>query len=220
MPINNIRNIATKPQGNRTLIELIFSDLKEYKKNQENQSHQCTQCSISSLYMRDFLTQLDTVIYQIERVLLVSALIVMALVVFIQVVLRFFESGFPWAEELARYLMIWAGFLGASIATRQRRHLKIDILPRFLPDEGNAKATVMRLASLISAGFCVFLVVMGSRFMANAWTSKIASTSLKIPMWIVRLSIPLTLLIMACRFLGQAFGELQEEEEFERLVER
>jgi C4-dicarboxylate transporter DctQ subunit len=170
--------------------------------------------------MRGFFIQLDTVIYQIERVLLVSALIVMALVVFIQVVLRFFEGGFPWAEELARYLMIWAGFLGASIATRQRRHLKIDILPRFLPDKGKAKAAVMRLASVISAGFCFFLVKVGYDFVSNSFKFGRASSSLGIPIWLVQLSIPLTMFIIACRFLGQAFGELQEEVEFDRLVER
>ena len=166
------------------------------------------------------MTQLDTVIYRIERVLLVSALIVMSLVVFIQVVLRFFDNGFPWAEELARYLMIWAGFLGASIATRQRRHLKIDILPRFLPADSPAKSVVMRLASLISAGFCFFLVKVGYDFVANSAKYGRTSTSLGIPIWLIQLSIPLTMLIIACRFLGQTFGELHEDAEFDRLVER
>lgn len=170
--------------------------------------------------MKVFLKHCDTVVYQVERVVLVTALIVMALVVFVQVVLRFFDNGFPWAEELARYLMIWAGFLGASIATRQRRHLKIDLLPRLLPDDSAAKRLVMRAASLVSAGFCLFLVKVGYDFVANSAKFGRTSTSLGIPIWLIQLSIPLTMLIMALRFTGQAFGELHEDNEFDRLVER
>ncbi len=151
---------------------------------------------------------------------LVTALIVMSLVVFVQVVLRFFDNGVPWAEELARYLMIWAGFLGASIATRQRRHLKIDLLPRLLPADSKAKSVVVRSASFISAGFCFFLVKVGLDFVSNSMKFGRTSTSLGVPIWLVQLSIPLTLFIIACRFLGQAFGRIQEDDEFDRLVER
>ena len=170
--------------------------------------------------MKTWLKQLDTTVYQIEKVLVVCALVIMVLVVFIQVVLRFFDRGFPWAEELARYLMIWAGFLGASIATRQQRHLKIDILPRFLPADGQAKVVVKRMASLISAGFCFFLVKVGYDFVANSFKFGRTSTSLGLPMWIVQLSIPFTTCVIACRFLGQAFDEITEESEVDRLVER
>jgi TRAP-type transport system small permease protein len=51
------------------------------------------------------------------RVVAGSALIVLLLVVLIQVVARYgFDSPPVWTEELARYAMIWAGLLGATIA--------------------------------------------------------------------------------------------------------
>lgn len=170
--------------------------------------------------MKKWLKQLDEVVYRIERVLIVAALTVMALVVFLQVVLRFWDQGFPWAEELARYLMIWAGFLGASIATRQRRHLKVDILSRFLSPDGQAKDLVTRLTSLISAGFCFFLVSVGYEFVANSYKYGRTSSSLKLPIWLVQLSIPLTMFIIACRFLGQAFGDIPEESDIDRILEQ
>ena len=71
--------------------------------------------------MKVLLKQLDDGIYSVEKILIVCALTIMSVVVFLQVLLRFFESGFPWAEELARYLMIWTGFMGASIATKDRK---------------------------------------------------------------------------------------------------
>jgi C4-dicarboxylate transporter DctQ subunit len=169
--------------------------------------------------MKTFLKKLDNIVYHIEKILIVCALIVMSLVIFVQVVLRFFSLGFPWAEELARYLMIWAGFMGASIATRQRRHLKLDILPRFLSSNGKARAIIMRLASLISAGFCFFLVKVGYEFVANSFKFGRASTSMELPMWIVQMGIPVTAFVIACRFLGQAFGEIQQESEVDRFLE-
>lgn len=170
--------------------------------------------------MGSFLKKLDSVVYHIEKILIVCALIVMALVIFLQVVLRVLNTGLPWAEELARYLMIWAGLMGASIATKQRRHLKIDVLPRILPPEGRARAIVMRLASLISAGFCFFLVKVGYELVTHSLKTGRTSTSMDLPIWIVQLAIPVTTFVIACRFLGQTFGEIQEESEVEKLVEK
>jgi TRAP-type C4-dicarboxylate transport system permease small subunit len=170
--------------------------------------------------MKTFLKRLDIFIYQLEKVLIVCALIVMALVVFLQVVLRAFNMGFPWAEELARYLMIWAGFMGASIATKQRRHLKIDVLPRLLSSNGRAKAIVIRLASLISAVFCFFLVKVGYEFVVHSVNTGRTSTSMGLPIWVVQLAIPITTVVIACRFLGQTFGEIQQESDVERLLEK
>ncbi len=166
------------------------------------------------------LKKLDDVVYQIEKILIVGALIVMAVIVFIQVVLRFFDMGIPWAEELARYLLVWSGFMGAGIATRQRRHLKVDVLPRLLEKKPHAKAYVMRFASLISAGFSFFLVWLSYDFIANTLRTGRVSNSMKfLPIWVVQLSIPVTLFIMACRFLGQTFGELKEESEIASIIE-
>jgi len=170
--------------------------------------------------MKTFLKKLDDLVYHLEKILIVCALVAMAFVVFLQVVLRVFNTGFPWAEELARYLMIWAGFMGAGIATKQRRHLKIDVLPRLLSSNKGAKAIVIRLASLISAAFCFFLVKVGYEFVAHSLKTGRTSTSMGLPIWIVQLAIPITALVIACRFLGQTFGEIQPETEVERLLER
>ena len=34
-------------------------------------------------------------------------------------------------EELARFLLIWVGLLGAAYAAGQRMHLAVDLLPNF-----------------------------------------------------------------------------------------
>ncbi|MEJ2112931.1 MAG: TRAP transporter small permease subunit, partial [Flavobacteriaceae bacterium] len=37
-----------------------------------------------------------------------------------------------WTDELARFLMIWVGILGAAYASGQNKHIAIDLLPMYL----------------------------------------------------------------------------------------
>lgn len=39
-----------------------------------------------------------------------------------------------WAEEMATYLLIWLGFVAASVAYKLRRHIAIQTYDSFLPD--------------------------------------------------------------------------------------
>ena len=60
-----------------------------------------------------------------------------------QVVTRFVlgsPSGFT--DELARFLLIWLGLLGAAYAVGQRMHLAIDLLPRALEARPRARAAL------------------------------------------------------------------------------
>lgn len=66
--------------------------------------------------------------------LLLAAMVVL---VFGNVVLRYgFNSGITVSEELARWFFIWATFLGAIAAMRDRSHLGVDMLVSRLPAWG------------------------------------------------------------------------------------
>lgn len=71
--------------------------------------------------MRELITQASA---QVDRACLFIAklaLIGMALTVLLQIWARYgFDYPFSWTEELARYLMIWAGLLGATCAFKRR----------------------------------------------------------------------------------------------------
>ncbi len=43
------------------------------------------------------------------------------------------QSPFMWTEEVSRYLLVWMGFTAVSIALRQDRHIKVEVLPKLLP---------------------------------------------------------------------------------------
>ena len=61
-------------------------------------------------------------------VLLLSAMIALAST---QILLRnLFDSGFVWIDPLLRVLVLWLGLIGATVATRNNRHIRIDLLSK------------------------------------------------------------------------------------------
>lgn len=93
---------------------------------------------------------------------LVGCLALMAVLVFVNVVLRYaFDTGLAWSEELARLLFVWLIFLGAVLASRQHAHLGFDGLVRRLPAVGRRVVVVVNGALMMLA--CGFFVVGGWR---------------------------------------------------------
>ena len=70
----------------------------------------------------------------VETLLLVLVLGTMILVAATQIVLRnFWGTGFDWADEALRIMVLWVTMLGAVAASREGRHVSIDALSRYLP---------------------------------------------------------------------------------------
>ena len=70
---------------------------------------------------------------KLEGAIIVTMLSVMVLLAFLQVLLRnFFSFGFLWGDPFLRYLVLWVGFLGAVLATKEEKHFGVEFLSRFL----------------------------------------------------------------------------------------
>lgn len=78
------------------------------------------------------------------RLLAKAALVAMVAVVTLQIAARYgFRSPPAWTEELARYLMVWGGLLGATIAFRRAADPAIVMVGE---EAGRRKALAARLA--------------------------------------------------------------------------
>lgn len=116
-----------------------------------------------------------------------------------QVVYRYvLNDALSWSEELARWLFVWAIFLGMAVITGQRRHMRIDFL------EGRISARTRRgfdyFAQIVVAAACVAMVVHGWDF-----SSRVTGTTgaLEWPTRYLYLAVPvgalLTLIYTACQ---------------------
>lgn len=73
---------------------------------------------------------------QFEKWFLIVSLIVMVLVTFIQIVLRWFNAATVWAEEFSRYVMLYQVWVGASYAVHEDAHIRITALSASSPAAG------------------------------------------------------------------------------------
>jgi TRAP-type C4-dicarboxylate transport system permease small subunit len=138
--------------------------------------------------MRRFRTIVDGTL-SVALVVLMAALVVDVLwQVFTRFVLR---SPSSYTEELARYLLIWVGLLGAAYATGRNRHLAVDLLPNRLRGLNR-----VRLERAIQAVIFVFaltaLVVGGSRLVFVTFYLGQTSAALQTSIGYVYLVVPLS----------------------------
>lgn len=117
---------------------------------------------------------------------------VMVINVLWQVFTRF-VVGTPssFTDELARYLMIWVGVLGAAYISGRRMHVAIDLLPTRLNKEGQTKLKVFINWTIIFFCFAA-LVIGGSRLVYITFTLGQYSPALQIPLGIVYAVIPVS----------------------------
>jgi TRAP-type C4-dicarboxylate transport system permease small subunit len=70
-----------------------------------------------------------------ENTLLAAVLSCMILLASAQIVLRnVVGGGIAWADEALRLMVLWLAMLGAVAASRENRHIAIDVLSQVLPD--------------------------------------------------------------------------------------
>ena len=100
-----------------------------------------------------------------------------------------------WTEELARYLLIWIGMLGAAYASGQKMHLAIDLLsPKLSP---KAQAWLSVFTNLLIAIFALTAMVLGGlRLMFITHTLGQTSAAMRIPIALVYAAIPLSGLLV------------------------
>ncbi len=158
--------------------------------------------------MRDFFEQIDNLLATLEKFFLVVAVTVMTLVVFFDFVLReTVASGFIWAKELAAFLMIWVGFVGASLATKENKHLVVGIPEKLFPKK--ILPYVSLFVNLVVFSVTLFIAYLGYEYVSETKVFAETSLVLKIPLWIVQVIIPASLIVIAFRFIGIAVQILQ-----------
>lgn len=127
---------------------------------------------------------------------LVFLMAVITLNVLWQVFTRFImQEPSSYTEELARYMLIWIGILGASYVAGQKMHLAIDLLSTKL---NNVKKSYLEIGiqSLIFAFSLFVMVVGGVRLVNITLTSNQISAALQIPLGYVYTVLPISGAIM------------------------
>jgi len=152
--------------------------------------------------------RVDDTIERVEQTLLVAFLGFMILLAFLQIVLRnFFFTGLDWGDSLLRNLVLWIGFIGATLATKEGKHINIDVVSRWLPSLG--KNVVTLIIHLFSFSICCLLTYAALKFIKNE-VQMGNITFLNIPAWVPEMILPITFSLMTFRFGLRSFKNLSE----------
>ncbi|MBN1847896.1 MAG: TRAP transporter small permease [Deltaproteobacteria bacterium] len=120
--------------------------------------------------------------------LLIISLSAMTIAVFLQVLFRYVvHLPLFWTEEFARYCLIWASLLGASIALKKKQHIAVTFLMERLPTGLAFKLTFM---AKVSVAIILAVMIWGGIRLVMITSSQI-SPALRIPMAIPYLALPL-----------------------------
>ena len=98
-------------------------------------------------------------------------------------------------DELARYLMIWIGILGAAFVAGKNMHVAIDILPSRASVRTQKKLKTIVTLIIILFVFFAFIVG-GSRLVYISHILGQQSPALQIPLAVVYLIIPISGLLI------------------------
>lgn len=117
-------------------------------------------------------------------------------------------------DELARFLMIWVGLLGAAYTVGAQRHLAIDLLAMSItPRKQKMLGVVINLLIFIFSD--AVIVTGGVKLIAKTLATSQVSAAMQIPMGYVYLILPLTGIIMmfyALWFITNGLRSLKQPE--------
>ncbi len=96
-----------------------------------------------------------------------------------------------WSEELARFLLIWIGILGAAYVSGQHQHLSIDLIFTKINEEQSK--WLSKIINILVAVFAILVMVLGGlRLMYITQVLGQLSAALRIPMYWVYAVLPLS----------------------------
>ena len=122
---------------------------------------------------------------------------------FIEVVRRaVFNSPTQWAEELIRYIVIFAVFIGISSVTKKNEHIRMSVIIDLFSERKR------RIIDLITASigivFSVTILISGIILVADAKSSETLSEfGLNMPIYIPYLALPVGGGLMSLRLIGR-----------------
>jgi C4-dicarboxylate transporter DctQ subunit len=147
---------------------------------------------------------------RVVRVIVVTALLSMTAVLFLNSIGRSaLNVSFVGGPALGRLLVIWLTFLGAYLAVRSGKHIRVDVLQRLLSGAAMARLTV--LAACAGALTTAYVAWLGAAFTWTRFAAGQVDPMLEIPSALFYLPVPIGASLMALAFaqaaLNSAFGE-------------
>jgi TRAP-type C4-dicarboxylate transport system permease small subunit len=144
------------------------------------------------------LARLIAIVTWIENGALILLLASMVLLAGAQIVSRnLLDLSLVGVDQLLRLLVLWVALLGAVAASRDGKHIRVDVIARWLPPR--AQSVAHAVTDVFTIVVCVVLAWQAGRFVgAERLSGEPAFGSL--PAWIAQLILPAAFGLIALRY--------------------
>lgn len=133
-----------------------------------------------------------------ETFLLLFFLFLAILLASTQIFLRnFLDTGIYWADSALRVLVLWIGMIGAMFASRNKKHIRIDILSHYLPEK--FRNNVWRVTEFITAIVCAIVAFYSIEFIRYEYADGLIAFA-SVPVWLCETIIPVAFTVMSLRY--------------------
>jgi len=144
--------------------------------------------------------QLGRLLAHLEEAVLLLLIAAMIVLACLQIVLRdVWGGGLSWADPLLRVMVLWAGLLGAVVATRMDKHIAIDLASHLVSKPIFRWLRVLR--HFFATGVCVVLTWVAVAFVRQEALQGGGQEMAGLASWQLNLIFPLAFAGIACRFL-------------------
>jgi TRAP-type C4-dicarboxylate transport system permease small subunit len=145
------------------------------------------------------LRAFDRVLTKAVTWLLMTFFVLMLGIAALQVLLRLFlHTGIIWGDIAARHMVLWVGFFGAYMATREDKHFHIDVLTRFLHPK--LKAWFGAFSDLFAIVICYFMLQASLTFVEVGMDAD-SMLFLQVPQRAAAMIVPLGFGLILVQFL-------------------
>lgn len=134
-----------------------------------------------------------------EDAVLVTALASMIGLAAYQVIARnFFDTGILWGDSLVRVLVLWITFVGATVASRQDEHIRMDLLARYV--DPSRRVWLVRFRSLFAAAIAGLFTWYSYQFVLLDYEDGVTAFA-RVPAWVCELIMPVGGAVITVRYL-------------------
>ncbi|HIN84870.1 MAG TPA: TRAP transporter large permease subunit [Myxococcales bacterium] len=109
------------------------------------------------------------------------------------------ESEYNWSKDLAKMLLMWVGFIGASMATYEGRNIQVDFVRKNVPKAWLRIYEI--IGSLITVVFTLILAALAYDTVRRGMANPVKMPNIEISDYLVPLPVALGFILIALRYL-------------------
>ena len=142
--------------------------------------------------------EMKKIIANLEEYICAGLLLMIVISTLLQVLSRYLiGSPIGWTEELARFLMIWLVFFGASAGIKRQEHIKVEFFLQKMPEK--LRKVVIAGSMAITAIFLIILIYQGA--LLTIQMSSVPAVTMPITIAYIYLAIPIGCLFILLRLI-------------------